>query len=196
MSSRTEPVVGTVNFSHGSRRGVSRAVTFDRRSPSTKSSPGRSIVVSTVAHREWEAFCRAAKRPDLLEDPRFKDTAGLVKNAKERLDLMADILLTETNDHWLDVLDKADVPCAPVLNRDEVHLHPQVVANEIIIEQEHPVAGLVRQTRPAERMDGTPSEISRPAPTLGQHTDEVLGEMGLERDTIEKLRADGVLGST
>ena len=153
------------------------------------------IVVSTVAHREWQAFCRAAKRPQWLEDPRFKDTAGLVKNAKERLDMMAEVIKTETSEHWLDVLDKADVPCAPVLSRDEVHLHPQVVANQIVVELDHPVVGKVRQTRPAERMDGTPSEISRPAPTLGQHTDEVLQELGLGKEEVDALRSTGVLGN-
>ncbi|MCS5618721.1 MAG: CoA transferase [Myxococcota bacterium] len=153
------------------------------------------IVVSTVAHREWQAFCRAAKRPEWLEDPRFKDTAGLVKNAKERLDMMAEVIKTESSEHWLDVLDKADVPCAPVLSRDEVHLHPQVVANQIVVELDHPVVGKVRQTRPAERMDGTPSQISRPAPTLGQHTDEVLQELGLGKEEVDALRSAGVLGN-
>lgn len=153
------------------------------------------VVVSTVAHREWQAFCRAAKRLEWLEDPRFKDTAGLVKNAKERLDMMAEVIKTETSEHWLDVLDKADVPCAPVLSRDEVHLHPQVVANQIVVELDHPVVGKVRQTRPAERMDGTPSEISRPAPTLGQHTDEVLQEIGLGKEEVDALRSAGVLGN-
>ena len=110
--------------------------------------------------------------------------------------MMADVLKTQTTEHWLEVLDREDVPCAPVLTRDDVHLHPQVRANGIIVEQEHPVAGLVRQARPAEQMDGTPSGISRPAPTLGQHTDEVLGELGLGPDRIEALRASGVLGSS
>lgn len=152
------------------------------------------VVVSTVAHREWEGFCRGAERPEWLTDPRFSDTAGLVKNAAERLELMADVIRTQTTQHWLTVLDREDVPCAPVLTRDVVHLDPQVQANGIIIEDEHPVAGTVRQTRPAERMDGTPSEISRPAPMLGQHTDEVLGEMGFADEEITKLRAAGALG--
>jgi formyl-CoA transferase len=69
-----------------------------------------------------------------------------------------------------------------------------VQANGIIVEQDHPVVGLVRQPRPAERMDVTPSEISRPAPTLGQHTDEVLAEIGLEPERIAELRASGTLG--
>jgi crotonobetainyl-CoA:carnitine CoA-transferase CaiB-like acyl-CoA transferase len=153
------------------------------------------VVVSTVSHREWEGFCRAAKRTEWLEDARFKDTAGLVRNAKERLEMMAEAIEEQTTAHWLEVLDREDVPCAPVLTRDEVHLDPQVIANGIIVEDEHPIVGRVRQTRPAERMDGTPSEISRPAPSLGQHTDEVLSELGLAPDEIEKLRATGALGT-
>ena len=152
------------------------------------------IIASTVAHREWQAFCRAADRNDWLEDPRFQDAAGLVTHAHERLEMMAEVLKTRTTEHWLDVLDKADVPCAPVLTRDTVHLHPQVQANGIIAEQDHPVAGLIRQTRPAEQMDVTPSEISRPAPTLGQHTDEVLAEIGLSPERISELRNSGTIG--
>ncbi|MDE0883937.1 MAG: CoA transferase [Myxococcota bacterium] len=154
------------------------------------------IIASTVAHREWQAFCRAAERTEWLEDPRFQNTAGLVTHAKERLDLMAEVLKTRTTQDWLEALDREDVPCAPILRRDDVHLHPQVQANGIIVEQEHPVAGLVRQPRPAEQMDGTPSEISRPAPTLGQHTEEVLAEFGVDSKRIEALRARGVLGGS
>ncbi|MBW2282323.1 MAG: CoA transferase [Deltaproteobacteria bacterium] len=152
------------------------------------------VIVSTVAHREWVGFCRAAERPDLLEDERFQSTAGLVGNAAARLDLMAEVLKTRTTEHWLDVLDREDVPCGPVLTRDNVHLHPQVQANGIIVEDEHPVVGLVRQARPAERMDGTPSEIRSHAPTLGQHTEQVLGEIGLSDGEIRSLRESGALG--
>jgi len=153
------------------------------------------VIVSTVAQREWQGFCRAAERPEWLEDSRFQDTAGLVAHARERLEMMAEVLKTRTTEHWLDVLDKADVPCAPVLTRDDVHLHPQVQANGIVIEQDHPVVGRVRQARPAEQMDGTPSAISRPAPVLGQHTEEVLVEMGVSSQRIAELRASGVLGA-
>jgi len=153
------------------------------------------VIASTVAHREWEGFCRAAEKTEWLEDPRFQNTAGLVTHAAQRLEMMAEVIKTRTTAYWLEALDAEDVPCAPVLTREDVHLHPQVQANEIIIEQEHPVVGLVRQPRPAEQMDGTPSEISRPAPTLGQHTEEVLAEMGLEAGKIEALRDSGILGA-
>jgi crotonobetainyl-CoA:carnitine CoA-transferase CaiB-like acyl-CoA transferase len=153
------------------------------------------VIASTVAHREWVGFCRAAEKTEWLEDPRFQDAAGLVAHAGERLEMMADVIKTRTTAYWLEVLDAEDVPCAPILTREDVHLHPQIQANGIIVEQEHPVVGLVRQARPAEQMDGTPSEISRPAPVLGEHTDEVLGELGLDAEKIAELRESGVLGT-
>jgi crotonobetainyl-CoA:carnitine CoA-transferase CaiB-like acyl-CoA transferase len=152
------------------------------------------VIVSTVAHREFVGFCRAAERLDLLEDPRFQTTAGLVGNAAERLEIMAEILKQNTTEHWLEVLDREDVPCGPVLTRENVHKHPQIEANEIIVEGQHPVVGTVRQARPAERMDGTPSEIRGPAPLLGEHTDQVLGEVGFSPDEIRELREAGALG--
>jgi len=154
------------------------------------------VIVSTVAPREWQGFCRAAGRDDLLADPRFQNAAGLVAHADERLERMAEVLRTQPTAHWLEALDREDVPCAPVLSRAELHLDPQVIANGIVVEDEHPVVGRVRQPRPAERLDGTPSRISRPAPALGQHTDEVLAEIGLDAEAIAALRRAGALGAS
>ena len=147
------------------------------------------VIVSTVALGEWQGFCRAAEKPDWLEDPRFQDAAGLVSHAAERIEMIAEILKTRSTAHWLDALDREDVPCAPVLAREDVHLHPQVQANGILVESEHPAAGLMRQPRPAEEMDGTPSAIRRPAPLLGEHTDQILGEFGFDELEIARLRS-------
>ncbi len=154
------------------------------------------MIASTVAHREWQGFCRAVDKPEWLADERFQDTAGLVANAKIRLEMMAEVLKTRSTDEWLEALDREDVPCGPVMRRDQLHENPQVIANQILVEDEHPVVGRMRQPRPAEQMDGTPSTIRGPAPTLGQHTSEVLAEIGLSKAEIDRLRESGALGSS
>jgi crotonobetainyl-CoA:carnitine CoA-transferase CaiB-like acyl-CoA transferase len=153
------------------------------------------MIASTVAHREFQGFCRAVGKPEWLEDPRFQSTAGLVANATARLELMAEVLATRTTTEWLEALDREDVPCGPVLTRDHIHEHAQVRENAILVEDEHPVAGRMRQPRPAERLDETPSAISRPAPMLGQHSDEVLREAGFSAEEIAALRGAGALGA-
>jgi crotonobetainyl-CoA:carnitine CoA-transferase CaiB-like acyl-CoA transferase len=154
------------------------------------------MIASTVALREFQGFARAAGMHEWLEDERFQSAAGLIANARERLDMMAEVLLTRTTADWLEALDREDVPCGPVLPRDRLHEDPQVRAAGIVVEVEHPVAGLMRQARPAERLSGTPSEISRPAPMLGEHTLEVLEEAGLSATEIDALRAAGALGDS
>ena len=89
---------------------------------------------------------------------------------------------------------RQDVPCAPILSREDLLHDPQIAANELIVESVHPHAGAMRQPRPAARYDATPAEISRPAPMLGEHTDEVLGEIGIGGDKIAELRKAGVIG--
>ncbi len=85
------------------------------------------------------------------------------------------------------------MPCAPINSRQDLLSDPQIAANELIVESDHPAVGRIRQTRPAARFDKSPAELRRHAPTLGQHTDELLGELGLAADAIEKLRADQVV---
>ena len=86
------------------------------------------------------------------------------------------------------------MPCAPVLAPEAVPDDPQVRAVELITEIEHPVAGRVRMPRAVSQFDGTPLARPTPAPILGEHTDEVLAELGLSSDDIHALRRDGIVG--
>ena len=96
---------------------------------------------------------------------------------------------------WLARLEAENVPCAPVLTRNEMIRHPQVAANELLQLTEHPQAGTLRQARPPARFSHTPSDIRSGAPRLGEHTDTLLAELGISAQEREALRRDGVIGA-
>ena len=151
------------------------------------------ITAGVVANAEWHAFAEAVGHPEWLEDERFKTPAARVAHWDQRLELMQSALGTKTSAEWLEILDRVQVPCAPINSRADLLTDPQIAANELIVESEHPVVGRIRQTRPAARFDKSPAELRRPAPTLGEHSDEVLAEAGYAGDEIEKLRGEGVV---
>jgi crotonobetainyl-CoA:carnitine CoA-transferase CaiB-like acyl-CoA transferase len=151
------------------------------------------ITVGTVADDEWQAFARAVGHPEWLADSRFMSPGARVAFWDERLELMQEALRDRTTAEWLERLDAADVPCAPINGRRDLLHDAQIAANELIVEGEHPRAGPMRQPRPAARFDRTPAGLRRPAPLLGEHTDEILGELGLAADEIDALRAARVV---
>jgi len=151
------------------------------------------ITVGAVSVAEWVGLTRALERPEWLEDARFKTPAGRVKHADARLELTAEVLKTRTSAEWLACLDAEQVPCAPILSREELLTDPQVAANALIVETEHPRVGRMRQARPAARFDRTPAELRTPAPVLGEHTDTVLTELGVPAAQLSALREAGVV---
>jgi crotonobetainyl-CoA:carnitine CoA-transferase CaiB-like acyl-CoA transferase len=140
------------------------------------------ISAAVQTDREWVALTRALDRPDWLEDPRFATPALRHKHINEQLAMTQEVLRTRSAAEWLERLTAAGVPCAPVLTRSRMIRHPQVVANGIVVETEHPGAGLLRQARPAARFSATPTSVRRGAPALGEHTDEILAEIGCKQD--------------
>ena len=137
------------------------------------------MTAGAVSDSEWQGLTRALDHPEWLDDERFKTAGGRVAYAKERLDQTADVLKTKTTEEWLERLDAEQVPCAPILPLADVITHPQIQASELLFETEHPVAGKIRQPRAAAVFGETPTTLRRPAPTLGQHTEEILAELGL-----------------
>jgi crotonobetainyl-CoA:carnitine CoA-transferase CaiB-like acyl-CoA transferase len=148
------------------------------------------ITAGAVSDAEWQGMCRALEREDWIDDERFNTPNGRILNVQERLRLTAEVLLTRSSAEWLALLDAEAVPCAPVLERHEVFEHEQVKLNEMVAEYDHPVAGRIRQPRPAARFDKTPAAMQRHAPVLGEHTAEVLTELGLD---AAELAAQGVV---
>ncbi len=174
----------------GKEMSAQRAATFIDLIYQTKTD---YITVSTMTNVQWEAFCRTAGREHLLEDERFNTPALRDQHANERLQLIQEALLERPAAEWLVILDEAGVPCAPVLTRREMIDHPQVVASGIVVEHDHPHAGPLRQARPAARFEGTPTEIRNGAPLLGEHTYDILRDLGYEDGDIGAMVSAGVL---
>lgn len=151
------------------------------------------ITAGAVSDAEWKGLASALGHPEWIGDPRFNTVVARARNVHERLELTAEVLKTKTSAEWLERLDSAQVPSAPVLRRSEMIRDPQVLANRTVVESEHPGAGPMRQPRPAARFEQTPAEITRPAPRLGEHTGEVLRGLGVSASELAGLHAAGVV---
>ena len=142
------------------------------------------ITVAVNQNKEWERFAHAAERLDLLDDERFRTPEGRERFKNERLELIQSVLRNRTTAQWLARLEFHDVPCAPVLTRRQMVGHPQIQANDLLVETDHPEAGRLRQTRHPARFSVTEPEYRRGAPLLGGHTREILREHGFDSDEI------------
>ena len=152
------------------------------------------ITAGAMSDKEWAGMVRALDKPEWLEDERFRTPAGRMKHADARLEMTAEVMKMRTSAEWLARLDAEQVPCAPALSRHDMLTNEQIVANRLIVESEHPHAGRTRMTRPAAQFAETPAELRLPAPMLGEHTEQVLTEIGLSSAQIADLRAGGVFG--
>lgn len=151
------------------------------------------ISVSAMANKQWVALCKAVGHPEWLNDERFITPALRDRHADARLNMTQQALLDKSAEDWLAILDDAGVPCAPVLTRKQMMTHPQVQSNKLIIETEHPVAGSIRQTRPAARFSVTVPEIRMGAPLHGQHNAEIFAEIGITPEQQQQLRDKGII---
>jgi crotonobetainyl-CoA:carnitine CoA-transferase CaiB-like acyl-CoA transferase len=150
------------------------------------------LVYFAASDAEYHGLFRALGRPELCEDPRF----ALWERGKNAEALGA--LLYEEFRKWptreiLARLFAEDVPAGPVNTLEQVFDDPQVRHNGSVVEVDHPHAGRMRQPAPPARFDRTPSAIGRPAPRLGEHTDEVLAELGYDEAARAALRAEGAI---
>jgi formyl-CoA transferase len=130
----------------------------------------------------------------LIDRPEYRDAESRVRNRVRLAEEIEAVTAGRPRDHWLKLLDEAGVPCGPILDYREVFEDAQVRARGIVQEVEHPEAGRVRVVGPVVRLSETPARIDRPSPRLGEHTAEVLSDLGVTDDEIRSLAAAGVAG--
>jgi crotonobetainyl-CoA:carnitine CoA-transferase CaiB-like acyl-CoA transferase len=145
------------------------------------------LIYFTVGDREMQALLRALDRLDVMEDERFATIASRIEHWVELGDLLAATFRKWPTKEILARLGDANVAAGPVLSLDEVLLDPQLTHNEAIRERVHPTGGPLREVRHPIRFEGTPPQTADLAPTHGQHTDEVLAELGYDNEAISEL---------
>ena len=151
------------------------------------------ITAGTLSDSEWQGFCRASGDPELAADARFATQLSRSANATARIHKMAEYIAQRSTAEWLQRLDANDVPCAPILRRGEIIGNEQVVARKLITEFDQPGVGRVRQPKPAARFARSEAEIGGPAPRVGEHSRDVLLDLGYSAGDIDKMIADKVV---
>jgi hypothetical protein len=145
----------------------------------------RHFVFGAANQKLWTALCGVLERPDLLADARFATNTDRMRNREALVAEIEPTLATRPADDWIAALLAAGVPAAPILTYAEALVSEQAQARNMVMEMEHPVEGTIRQLGFPVKMHGTPQQLRRPPPLLGQHTEEIMREAGCAEDVIE-----------
>lgn len=154
---------------------------------------GQFIHVTAHTDDQFIRLCRLLDLDHIIEDPRLRDPALKHELRVEVYPIVEALIKTAPASEWLKRLDAVDVPCGPVLDRRRVYTEPQVEANQMFVALEHPIAGPTRMVDVPIRLSRTPGAVRRPAPLLGQHTDDILAELGYGAAEIERLRSQEIV---
>jgi len=155
----------------------------------------RDLALAVGSEKLWKVFCPAIGCPELTDDPRFRTNAERAKNRDALIAKLQEVFLTRPYEEWEAALLDKGIPIGAINSLAEVVEHPQVVARQSLVEMEHPRAGKVKMVGAPIRLSETPGSVRTPAPTLGEHTDDVLMELlALGAEDIAKLRAEGAIG--
>jgi crotonobetainyl-CoA:carnitine CoA-transferase CaiB-like acyl-CoA transferase len=152
------------------------------------------LVLGVASEGIWRRFCEAIDRLEWADDPRFAKNANRVENRETLVAAIAEIFQRRETEAWLERLNEAEVPCAPVQTVDQVFKAPQVLHREMLVEVEHPTAGTVSMAGLPVKFSLTPASVRLAPPLLGQHTKEVLAAwLGMNGEEIAELKNKAVI---
>ncbi|MDY6835472.1 MAG: CoA transferase [Chloroflexota bacterium] len=142
----------------------------------------------------WEALCRATGLEHLLSDPRFDTDEDRWQNNSELVEIFDEVFATKTREEWLPILKECGMMFSPVQSCPELLDDPQALANDYVVAFDHPSLGSLRVPGYPIHFSETPADTKQPAPQLGEHTEEVLRDVGCcSQQDIELLRCEGVI---
>jgi len=142
---------------------------------------------------QFAKFCEVAGQPELATDPRFARNADRVRNRAVLVPMLAELMRLRRKSDWLAALEAAKVPCGPINDLAEVFADPQVRARGMTVAMAHPLADDLRLVASPMKFSKTPVSYRRPPPLLGEHTVEVLRDLGLTADEVASLRSSGAI---
>ena len=151
------------------------------------------LVVAVGNDQLWVSFCKVLGVDDLADDDRFRTNRDRVAHREELRPLLVKRLGTRKAEEWLADLKAAGIPCGGVRDLHQVFTDPHVIDRAMVVAMQHPVAGAIRQLGVPIKLGDTPGAVRTPPPTLGQHTDRILGELGIGDTEIARLRAGGAI---
>jgi len=149
------------------------------------------LTIGGANQSNWQRLARVLGAPQWLEDSRFLTNADRMKHLDALVALMNERLAAKTVREWIELLEREGVPCGPINSIAQMLADPQTLAREMVVELEHPKAGRTRALGLPIKLSATPGRVTRPAPTLGQHTREVLAEFGFGEAEVEALIREG-----
>jgi crotonobetainyl-CoA:carnitine CoA-transferase CaiB-like acyl-CoA transferase len=151
-------------------------------------------VISAFNQRMWKGLCAALEQPAWLEDPRFIDPQMRALNRPLLIQLIGAEIIKQPLSYWEKRLKENDVPCSPVNTIDKVVAQPQVLARDMVHEIELEGLGMMSMAGLPIKFSESPGSVRLPPPRLGQHTAEILTEMGYAPEQISVLAAHGAIG--
>lgn len=151
------------------------------------------VILAVGTEKLWQAFCDALGFAHLKEDPRFATNAKRNKNRGELVPVLDELFSTQSAGHWLEKLKDTGIPSGPINTIAETLAHPQHRARHFIVELDHPLIGPVKSMGNPVNLSATPVNYRLAPPTLGQHTQEVLVELGYDETAIASFRENGVV---